>query len=143
APDAIRWIRPREAWWTNRKYQQPRTLLPDFLHGTAIQLEAMAESGSKGELFARLESEGIFLRIDPNVAPTMFRGAIMSEHELQLLRRISGVVRLGHVQRIERDAIVLAQGRVPTDMQTIHVHCAARGLARPPLRPIFEPGRAT
>jgi hypothetical protein len=47
------------------------------------------------------------------------------------------------VQRIERTEIVLEQGRVPTDDRTIHIHCAARGLASPPLRPIFEPGRVT
>lgn len=32
---------------------------------------------------------------------------------------------------------------VPTSPDTVHVHCASRGLARPPLRPIFEPGRVT
>ena len=140
---AIRWVRPRDAWWMNRKFQQPHTLLPDLLRGTAIQIEAMAQAGSVDELFARLESEGVVLRIDARVAPTMFRGAIMSEPELRLLRQIEDVVRMGHVRRIERDELVLDQGRVPTDEQTIYVHCAARGLAHPPLRPIFEPGRVT
>jgi hypothetical protein len=78
-----------------------------------------------------------------DVVPTMFRGAIVSEPELRLLRQIEGVVRMGHVRRIERDEIILDQGRVPTDEQTVHVHCAARGLPRPPQRPIFEPGRVT
>ena len=73
----------------------------------------------------------------------MFRGAVISEAELGLLRRIENVVRLGHVRRIERDEIVLDEGRVPTNEGTVHVHCAARGLPRPPLRPIFEPGRVT
>jgi hypothetical protein len=142
-PAAIRWIRPREAWWMNRRFQQPHTLLPDLLHGTAIQVEAMAQAGSIADLFARLESEGVFLRIDPDVAPTMFRGAVVSDSELRLLRRVEGVVRMGHVRRIERDEIVLDEGRVPTDARTVHVHCAARGLPRPPRRPIFEPGRVT
>jgi hypothetical protein len=140
---AIRWIRPRDAWWMNRRFQQPHTLLPDLLQGTAIQIEAMAQAGSVDELFARLESEGVFLRIDPRVAPTMFRGAIMSESELRILRQIEDVIRLGHVRRIERDEIVLDDGRVPTDERTVHVHCAARGLASPPRCPIFEPGRVT
>jgi hypothetical protein len=73
----------------------------------------------------------------------MFRGAVVSEAELDLLRTIGDVVRMGHVVRIEPRAIVLDHGRVPTDERTVHVHCAARGLARPPLRPIFEPGRVT
>jgi hypothetical protein len=143
SPSAIRWVRPRDAWWMNRKFQQPGTLLPDLLRGSATQVEAIAHAGTIEELFARLEPEGIFLRIDPRVAPTMFRGAIVSESELHLLRQIEDVVRMGRVRRIERDAIVLDEGRVPTDERTVHVHCAARGLARPPRRPIFERGRVT
>ena len=142
-PATIRWIRPRDAWWLNRRFQQPHTLLPDFSRGLAIQIEACAAAASIDELFARLEAEGVFLRVDPRVAPTMFHGAMISEAELALLRRIEDVVRMGRVRAIERDAIVLDGGRIPTDERTIHVHCAARGLARPPLRPIFEPGRVT
>ncbi len=139
----IQWIKPREAWWRNRRFSQPHTLLPDCYRGMAIQLEAMAQATSIQDLFACLETEEFFLRIDPSVAPTMFHGAIISEADLGLLRRIKDVVRLGHVQRIERDEIVLDEGRVPTSEGTVHVHCASRGLARPPLRPIFEPGRVT
>jgi hypothetical protein len=127
----------------NRRFQQPHTLLPDLYRGVALQIEAMAQTRTMDELFARLESEGFFLRIDPRVTPTMFRGAVVSDSELGLLRQIEDVVRMGHVRRIERTEIVLDQGRVPTDERTVHVHCAARGLARPPLRPIFEPGRVT
>ena len=142
-PSAIQWIKPREAWWVNRRFQQPHTLLPDFYRGTAIQLEAMARAKSVQDLFARLEAEAFFLRIDPGVTPTMLHGAMISEGEMRLLRQIEDVVRLGHVRRIERDEIFLDAGRVPTSESTVHVHCAARGLARPPLRPIFEPGRVT
>jgi hypothetical protein len=140
---AIRWIRPREAWWWNRRFQQPHTLLPAFLEGNAIQIEAMARAESIDDLFGRLEAAGVALRIDGTVPATMFRGAITSESEIQLLRRIEDVVRMGHVRRIERTEIILDEGRVPTDERTVHVHCAAQGLARRPRRDIFEPGRVT
>jgi hypothetical protein len=140
---AIRWIRPRDAWWMNRRFQQPLTLVPELYRGAAIQFEAMSQAGSVDDLFSRLESEGIMLRLDPRVVPTMFRGAVVSESELDLLRQIEDVVRMGHVRRIDRDEIVLSKGRLSTDERTVHVHCAARGLARQPLRPIFEPGRVT
>lgn len=140
---SICWIKPREAWWVNRRFQQPLALLPDSYRGTAIQLEAMAQAASIENLFARLEAEEFFLRVDPCVVPTMFRGAVISEAELACLRKIEDVVRLGHVQRIERNEIVLDEGRVPTSEATVHIHCAARGLARRPLRPIFEAGRVT
>ncbi len=140
---AIRWIKPREAWWLNRRFQQPHTLVPELYRGASIQIEAMAKAASMDELFARLEADGILLRVDPGVTPTMFRGAVTSEPEIALLRRIEDVVRLGYVRRIDRDEIVLDQGRVPTSPAILHVHCAASALARPPLRPIFEPGRIT
>jgi hypothetical protein len=143
AAPAIRWIRPHELWWVNRRFLQPHTLLPDLYLGVSIRLETIAQAASVDEIFARLELEGLFLRIDRDVAPTMFRGAIVSESELRLLRRVEDVIRMGHVRRIERNEIILDQGRVPTDERTVHVHCAARGLGHPPLRPIFEPGRVT
>lgn len=142
-PAAIRWIRPRDSWWLNRHFQQPHTLLPELYRGMAIQFECMARAGSMEELFAGLEAEGIFLRIDTRVEPTMFRAAVISESELRLLRGIEDVVRMGHVREIGRKEIVLDGGRVPTSEGTLHIHCAAKGLARRPLRPIFEPGLAT
>ena len=140
---AIRWIKPREAWWLNRRFQQPHTMLPELYRGASIQVEAMAEATSVDDLFARLESAGLFLRVDPGVTPTMFRGAIVSEPELGLLRQIEDVVRMGRVRRIEKGEIILDEGRVPTSERTVHVHCASRALARRPLRPIFEAGRVT
>jgi len=118
-------------------------LLPDFYTGIGMQLQAIAEARTIGAVFARLESDGFLLRVDPTVAPTMMRGAILSETELALLRRIEDVARLGHVRRIERDRIVFEHGALPGDENTVYVHCAAQGLSRPPLRPIFEPDRVT
>lgn len=142
-PDSIRWVKPREGWWLNRRFYQPHTLLPDLYRGVAIQLEAMAQATSIRDLYARLEEQGFFLRVDTAVEPSMVRGAVISESELELVRRIKNVIRLGHVQKIGQDAITLDQGRVSTSLQTLHIHCAARGLPRPALRPIFEPGRIT
>lgn len=140
---AIQWIRPREAWWLNRRLHQPGDGLPQFFAGIGMQLKVMAQATSVDEVLAQLEAEGFFLRVDPTVAPTMCRGAMVSEAELALLRQIKDVVRRGHVRRIERDRIVFDSGSVPTTAGTVHVHCAAVGLARPPLRPIFEADRVT
>jgi hypothetical protein len=138
---SIQWIKPREGWWLNRRYHQPRTFLPDFYAGVGLQLQAMAQATSVDDVFARLEADGFFLRVDTKVTPTMCHGAIVSEVELGMLRQIEDVVRLGRVRRIERDRIVLDDGTVPTDGNTVHVHCASQGLARPPLRTIFERDR--
>jgi hypothetical protein len=63
--------------------------------------------------------------------------------ELAELARIENVVRLGYVRRIERDAIVLEEGKVPTSPDHPHVHCAARGLNPAPAVPIFAADRIT
>jgi hypothetical protein len=142
-PQAIRWIKPRESWWLNRRFHQPNTLLPEFCAGVAMQMEAMAAARTVEDVFARLEADGFLLRVDPSVAPGMMRGAILSERELALLRQIEDVVRLGHVRSVARDRIVLDAGTVPAHPDTVYLHCAAYGLARPPLRPVFEQDRVT
>jgi len=141
--DRICWVKPREAWWINRHFQQPHALASELHRGSALQFEAIAAADSIDDVFARLEADSYFLRVDRDVAPTMFRGAVVSEAELALLRRIDDVVRLGRVRRIERDRIVLDDGSVPTSADTLHVHCAASALPRRPLRPIFESGLLT
>lgn len=142
-PDAIQWVKPREGWWLNRRFHQPHSGLPDFYAGVGLQLQAMAQASSVDEVFAQLERHGFFVRVDPSVQPTMCHGAIVSEQELALLRQIQDVVRLGRVRRITRDRLVLDDGEVPVQANTLFVHCAAAGLARPAPRPIFEADRVT
>lgn len=142
-PSSIRWVKPREGWWLNRRFHQPHTFLPDFYAGTGLQFQAMAEAITLDDLFLRLEAAGFFLRVDPAVMPTMVSGAILSEVELALLRQITDVVRLGRVRRIGQGRMLLDDGEIETPRDAVHVHCAAAGLARPPLRPIFEASRLT
>lgn len=143
AASSIRWVKPRESWWLNRRFHQPHTGLPEFYAGIGLQFQAMAQATSVDDLFLRLEADGFFLRVDPTVTPTMMRGAILSEVELALLRQIKDVVRLGRVRRIGRGSVLLEQGEVAMPEDAVYIHCAAAGLARPPLRPIFESNRLT
>ncbi len=138
-PDAITWIRPRESWLLNRANVQPT---PAFAHQTLAaivgELEAARDASSLPDLFARLEAARLLHRIDPSVQPTMYRCAIVSEAELAQLRRIRNVVRLGRVQAIEPDRIVLDQGEIVTSPRHVHVHCSAGGLPRGPVQAVFQ-----
>ena len=134
-PEEITWIRPRDTWLLNRAFFQPGQS-PTFA-GIVLQLEAMAASESVEEVYERLEKDGIMLRTDGAVVPAMMKGATVSLGELQQLRRIRNVVRLGHVERIEPDQIVLERGSIPTTPKHLHVHCAAPGLSDNPPRAIF------
>jgi hypothetical protein len=138
---AIQWIKPREAWVRNRAFSQPGELVGRLLEGVALQMEAAARAASPDDLFDRLEAAEQLWRVDPTVRPTMYKSAILARWELDLLRRIEDVVRLGRVRRLERDRIVLERGTIPTGPRHLHVHCAGDGLRRRPPLPIFAADR--
>lgn len=143
-PDAIRWIMPRDAWLLDRAILQPgpqfRAVAENAFRG---QAEAIAAATSIPDLFRRLVDCGQLLRYDPEVWPTMYRCATVTQSELEMLRRIRDVVRLGHVRRIDAGTLVLEGGDVPIAPETLHIDCAADALARRPSVPIFTPGRMT
>ena len=137
-PEAIRWVRPRDAWLLDRAFQQPLGLLPRLMEGVSLYLEAAAQAEDVTDLFRRLEACGQLIRLDPDVEPAMFRCATVSHDELVSLRSIENVIRLGRVTRIGPDQIELADGSVPTDRGQVHVDCSAAGLRTKPTRPVFN-----
>jgi hypothetical protein len=143
-PDKIAWIMPRDSWLLDRENIQPG---PDYFESTvggfSLQIEAAALATSIEDLFERLESTGQLLRLDKNVQPTMYRCATVSRAELEALRRIKNIVRMGRVQSIETDEIVLDDGTVPTTPNTLHIDCTADGLAARPSVPVFAGDRIT
>ncbi len=143
APDAIRWIRPREAWLLDRAFQQPLALLPALMEGLARYTEEAARAENVEDLFARLESCGQLIRLDQTVEPTMYRCATVTTGELDRLRNVENVVRLGRVLHVGSDCVILEDGSIPTNHGRVHVDCSAAGLHVARARPIFEPGRIT
>lgn len=137
-PDDIRWIRPRDVWTPNRAFLQPGHLAAQTIEGTARLVEAVAASNSLDDAYDRLERAEFVLRIDPSVRPTMIKGATLNAAEVESLRRVTQVVRLGKVHRIELDRIVLDGGTIPTGPGYLHVHCTAYGVkGRGPAVPVF------
>ena len=139
--DRIRWVRPREAWFYDRRHFQPHDLVAATMEGLALDAEAGAAATTIDDLFDRLEQSGRLVRIDTSRRPTMYRGTMLSAHELRAARQVEDVVKLGHVRRIEPDRIVLEAGEVETTPDVVHVDCTALGLRNAPAVPIFEPGR--
>ncbi len=142
-PGSIRWITPRDSWFLDRARIQP----DDFFEGTAAafidQFRCVAESTSIPHLFELLEDAGLLLRLDHDVEPTMYRCSTITVAEREQLQLIGNVVRLGRVQRIEPDEIVLDDGTVATTAGTFHVDCTADGLERRPAIPVFDVDRLT
>jgi putative NAD(P)-binding protein len=141
APERIRWVRPRDAWFHDRADFEPLDRVGAIMTGLSLDAEAGAQAEDVHDLFDRLEASGRLFRIDRSRPATMYRGTMLSAGELDALRQIEDVIRLGRVRRIERDRIVLDDGEVPTGPDVVHVDCSALGLRDAPAQPIFQRGR--
>ncbi len=138
-PDRITWVRPRDPWMLNRAVVQPDPVVALGL--AADTMASAAEAESLDDLFLRLEAAGVMFRIDSDVLPTMAKTPTLGEWELDLLRTIEDVVRLGHIDHVSAGEIVLDQGVVPLEPGSLVVHCAASGLQYPPMVPIWGEDR--
>jgi hypothetical protein len=134
-PDRIVWVRPRDPWMLNRAVVQPDPVVALGL--AADTLASAADAESLDDLFLRLEAAGVMLRIDTDVMPTMAKTPTLGEWELDQLRTIGNVVRLGHIRHVTGREIVLEKGSVPLEPGSLVVHCAASGLQYPPLIPVW------
>ena len=142
APDAIRWIKPRDAWVFNRALTQPLELLGSgYMRLQAEWVSAAAQAEDATDFAHRLEASGVFLRFDEAQEPTMFRGSTMSKRELDQGRQIENVVRLGRVRRISATEVTLDEGSLPTDPGQVYVDCTACGVRATVPRPLFEDAR--
>jgi hypothetical protein len=138
-PDAICWVRPRDPWMLNRAVVQPEPAV--FLGMAADIMQAAVASTSLEDLFLRLEDAGVMLRIDPSTTPRMAKTPTLAGWELEQLRSIENVVRLGHLKMVEPGRLTLDEGSVAVAGDALVVHCAASGLRYPPSVPIW--GRST
>lgn len=139
--DAITWVRPREPWMLDRAQIQP---VPETYQGMFAEIvEGAATSATLDDLLLHLEDAGVMLRIDRTVRPTMAKAPTLGRWELDLLRSITHVVRLGHVRRVEEGRLVCDDGEVDLGPDALVVHCAADGLRNPPLVPVWAPQRIT
>ena len=142
SPDDLTWIMPRDSWMLDRAKIQPGM---DFFDNTvgsfATQIECSALAASIDDLFERLDATGQLLRLDKNVKPTMYRCSTVTIAELEEVRKIANVVRMGRVRSIGADEIVLEHGSIPTSPSTLHIDCTGDGLAQRPVVQVFNNDR--
>lgn len=139
SPDRIVWVLPRDPWMLNRAVVQPDPIVS--IGFAADLMAAAADAESPDDLFLRLEAAGVMLRLDPQVVPTMAKAPTLGTWELDLLRSVENVVRLGHLKGVTPRELVLEEGSVPLPPGALIVHCAASGLSYPPLVPIWRRDR--
>ena len=114
APIFSRWSRSARSWRASRSTPRP---------APRRQTSTTCSSGSRTRAGSAAST-----RRSP---ATMYRGTMLSARELQAVRQIDDVIRLGRVRRIEADRIVLERGEVADRPRR-----SARGLhgARPARR---------
>lgn len=143
AADRLRWIKPRDSWLLNRANVQPGPEFADKLRmSIGARAQAISEATSIEDLFERLEVAEVLFRLDPAVQPTMYHCAIVSRRELEQLRLIDDVVRLGHLEQVEHDQIQLTGGSIPAT-PSLYVDSTTQGLPRPPSVPVFDGNQIT
>lgn len=141
-PEAVTWVVPRDSWLINRVTTQPGAeFFDDVIGGQAGQMEACAAATDVQDLFLRLEACGVLTRVDPARAPSMFHLATVAPGEVEVLRRVHDVVRLGRVLALHPDRMVLEQGEAPVAPGTVFVDCTASAVEPRPLQPVFQGDR--
>ncbi|NQY96918.1 MAG: NAD(P)-binding protein [Henriciella sp.] len=142
--DAIAWVKPRDSWLMNRATLQPG---PEFFESTMLaqaqQMQALAEATSARDLFHRLESDGVMLRLDPAIEPEMYHCAIISEGEVALLNQVGRIIRQGRVQSISHSGLNLEQATAAMPENTLFIDCSASAVTRHPQIPIYQDQKIT
>ena len=143
-PDHIRWIVPRDSWLLDRRNYQPgEEHFAKVCKGLADQVEAVAVADTIDDTFLELEEREFLARIDPSVVPEAYHCAVISPGELDQLRSITDVVRLGRVTHLTPVEIVLERGTVAATTNPLYIDCSAQGIPRRPAKPIFDGDRIT
>ncbi len=142
----IRWVIPRDSWLWNRATTQPDDAFFETVYGSFLDRQkAIAEASDPRDLALRFEASGMWMRLDPDVEPTVYRGATVTSHELDMLRSVRDKVRMGRVTRIDQGALVLEHGELAAPDNTLYVDCTAKPFASgtAPARPVFDGDRIT
>ncbi len=140
----ISWVLSRDAWLLDRHNTQATAeFFNKSIGAQANQFEAIAQSTSVKDMFDRLEAAGVLVRIDQSVRPSMFHGATISQMELDELRKLKNLIRLGRVQHIGADGLRFERGQKDFGTNAVYVDCSASAITNLDMKPIFEDGLIT
>jgi hypothetical protein len=144
APERITWVMPSDAWMFSRFDVNPGRKFSDPVTQYAIGLlQAALEATDYEDYFRRLVARNLVLQLDPSVKPQRWRCATFTPLELEQLRRIKNVVRKGYLEAASPVEMTLSKGVYPTPEDAVFVDCAADGLPKVPMVPVFSGNRIT
>eukprot|EP00531_Pseudo-nitzschia_arenysensis_P004517 CAMPEP_0116133362 /NCGR_PEP_ID=MMETSP0329-20121206/10063_1 /TAXON_ID=697910 /ORGANISM="Pseudo-nitzschia arenysensis, Strain B593" /LENGTH=503 /DNA_ID=CAMNT_0003627983 /DNA_START=156 /DNA_END=1667 /DNA_ORIENTATION=+ len=137
----IQWIVPRDVWYFIREGFR------DFFASFDVFGKAILTAKSVEEYVLTLEKHEFFGRLDPSRPfPKVTKGATIDMRELQAIRTIQNVVRMGRATSIQAGKVVLEKGSLDfTTDDTLLVDCMALDLygylSFSEDFTIFEPGK--
>jgi hypothetical protein len=130
---------PRDPWMINRAFTQPSgAFYHESFGGTMRQMEAVKDATSVDDLADRMEAANLWMRLDPSVRPAIMHGPTVSMAELERLREVKDIVRMGHVETIEPDTLRLVGGVCSSKPGSLYIDCTARALGHTNTWPIFD-----
>ena len=138
-PQNVTWIMSQDAWLYNRGHAHPEYFNKSLLK----QLYVLKNAKTLEGLMFDLEGIEFLMRLDTHQTPTAYRCATVSEAELNQLRAIQNIIRLGRVKRVCIDRLVLDQGEATIHPQSLVIDCTSDGLTRRPPKTIFDQNRIT
>jgi hypothetical protein len=140
----ISWVRPRETWLINRASTQPGSKFAGNTIGWQLeQMRIGATATSGDEIFLHLEKHGHMLRLDQNSLPSKFHYPTISQGEVDLLRKIEHVIKIGRVNLIEPGVLHGLDGDAKVPADSLFIDCTATAATRSAVSPIWDGDRIT
>ena len=141
---AISWVRPRETWMINRTSTQPGAKFAGSAVGWQLeQMRSAATATSGDDIFLHLEKYGHTLRIDRDILPTKFHFPTISQAEVDLLRSIKRVLKIGRISHIEPGTLHGVDGDAKVPEHALFIDCTATAAVRKAVSPIWDGGTIT
>ena len=100
-PDAIRWIMPRDAWMLPREFAQNQKSSSAKLSAIRPNSLKLYQQPKTLMICMTAEAAGCVVRFDETIRPTMFHAATISKPELEALRSIKQIIRMGRVSALK------------------------------------------
>ena len=130
----IKWVISRDFWFLLRDGMYANNAALENTDRLFLPLLEESTTSMK-QVFLAMEKEGIWGRLDPNGPfPPVFKGSAIDISELNLMRSIQDVVRMGRVQRILCDGAMIFKNKYGKEVQiklsspndsTVFVDCMA------------------
>lgn len=116
---SITWIVSRDVWYVLRDGIHFEN---DYYGCVARFLAPFIEENSENEVLLALERLGCIGRLQPDGKyPTVFKGPNITKKELEILKSISNVIRLGRVVSIVGNCFILEDGMLPFNSKDTYV----------------------